>query len=162
MITIDADVISNVKKVRRQVEQNRIVGVITLNRPDFEFANFAIGELVEIAARLDEAKGYSGYPVREAIWTGIKSGKSFEKKYLTVSARKPPSLKGQEWGEALATYAIEKQKRSDDGKERPLWREIHTAIQAQIANYDYQKSHIGFNRDTFDLIDLQNGSPIID
>jgi hypothetical protein len=39
-ISFDRDVLANVKAVRRQIEQDHIVGSIDANDPDFEFANF--------------------------------------------------------------------------------------------------------------------------
>lgn len=154
MISFDADVPANVKTVRRQVEQKHVVGFIAANKPDFEFNNFTVEELAEIAACIDEAHEFSGAPVRNADWTGIHSGRAFEQKYKTVSARNPQGLKGQEWGEALADFAVKQPNRPDDGRERPLWQEIRAAIQAKVASYNYHKMNCGFDLETFALVDL--------
>jgi hypothetical protein len=43
------------KAIRRQVDRANVVGFIAAHRPDFEFANFEVTELAEIAARIDES-----------------------------------------------------------------------------------------------------------
>ncbi|MFA5824043.1 MAG: hypothetical protein WC853_13375 [Thermodesulfovibrionales bacterium] len=154
MLSFDKDVAANVKSVRRQVEQKNIVGFIAAHSPDFEFSNFTIEELAEVAARIDEANGVSGKAVRNANWTGIASGRAFEARYVEVSDRKPRAIKGKEWGEALAAYALDQPNRQDNGAERPFWREIRAAIQGRVAHYDFQKDHFVFNPDTFELIGL--------
>ena len=60
IISFDTDVAANMRAVRRQLEMGRVVGSIHANAPDFEFANFDLAELVEIAARIDEAEGVFG------------------------------------------------------------------------------------------------------
>lgn len=120
MISFDLDAPASVKAVRRQVEQENVVGFIAAHKPDFELANFAIQELAEVAARIDETCGVSGSAVRNADWAGVGSGRAFEEKYKAISARQPRGLKGEEWGRALAAYGVEHPKRSDDGTERPL------------------------------------------
>ena len=155
MISFDVDVPKNVKTVRRQLEQNNIVGFITANRPDFEFANFTVHELAEIASRLDEQIGNSGDAIRNADWIGVTNGRDFEAKYMNVSASKPRGLKGKEWGEALAAYILEHPFFADSGKERPFWREIQAAIRARGADFDFQKERYGFNAETFELVDLE-------
>jgi hypothetical protein len=91
--------------------------MIAVHDPDFEFANFAIAELVEIAARLDEAHGLAGGPARSADWTGVKKGKVFEERHVKVS-KGAQSLQGEAWGIALGTYAAEHPRRSDNQAER--------------------------------------------
>jgi hypothetical protein len=159
IISFDMDVPSNRKAIRRQVEQGNVVGLIAAHKPDFEFANFTIQELVEVAARIDEEKGFSGGPVRTADWTGVCNGRDLEEKYQSISARHPGSLKGEEWGRALAKYAGEYPNRPDDGRERPFWREIISALRTRIANYDFQKEHSNFDHDTFDIVDLGQRPP---
>lgn len=155
MISFDCDVPTNVKAIRRQVEQQHVVGMIAAHKPDFEFANFAIEELAEVAARIDEANGFPGDVIRNANWAGIGSGRAFEERYKVVSARKPRGLKGEAWGRALAEYMVEHPKRSDDASERPLWRDIRAALMGRIAHYDFQKERYGFNPATFELINIQ-------
>lgn len=154
MFSFDTDVLPNVKAIRKQVEQNNVVGFIAAHNPDFEFSNFAIEELSEVAAQIDEAKGFSGESVRNADWTGVSAGRAFEERYKKVSSRGPRSLKGEEWGRALAKYAIAHPNRSDDGRERPFWREIQVALQGRVADYDLQKERFTFDSENFEQIDL--------
>ncbi len=79
IISFDRDVPANRKAIRRQVEQGNIVGFIAAHKPDFEFANFTIQELIEITARIDERKGFSGELIRNADWVGVRNGGDFEK-----------------------------------------------------------------------------------
>ena len=157
MLSFDGDVPANIKYVRRQVEQDKVVGVITIHDPDYEFANFSINELVEVAAKIDEALGFPGDLVRHADWTGVKSSKGFEKKYLEVSARKPGALKDEKWGRALARYAMEHPDRPD-GTRRPLWGDLRAALHAWSSNYDRQRDLFTFDPVTFEQIPRQSTS----
>jgi hypothetical protein len=155
IISFDYDVGENIKAIRRQVVQRNIVGLVAAHRPDFEFANFTIEELTDVAATVDEKHGIAGDPVRNADWTGVKSGRAFEEKYKEVSARRPRALKGEEWGRALAAYALEHPTRSDNMIERPYWKQIQAALRARIVHYDLQKARFGFDPDTFESIKLE-------
>jgi hypothetical protein len=66
IISFDLDVKANEKAIRQLVNNNYVVGSIAANRPDFEFANFTVQELADIAARMDESHGFSGAPIRKA------------------------------------------------------------------------------------------------
>lgn len=156
MISFDTDVPANVKFVRRQVEQSNIVGFIAAHTPDFEFSNFAIEELVEVAAKIDEANGVSGDVVRNEKWNGITSCRAFEVRYIEVAARRPRAIKGKEWGEALASYAIDHPNRIDTGAERHFWREIRAALQGRVASYDFQKMHFTFEPNNFELMSQES------
>lgn len=160
ILSFDLDVPANVKAVRRQVEQQHVVGFIAAHRPDFEFANFTVQELAEIAARLDEQHGVSGDAIRLADWTMICTGRDFEAKYKKSSVRKPRRLKGKEWGEALAAYILDHPFFADSGKERPFWREIQVAIRARGADFDFQKERYGFDAETFELVDLEQAKTV--
>lgn len=155
IISLDCDVPANIKFIKSQVGKNNIVGYVAAHKPDFEFANFTVLELAEIAAMIDEAKDISGMAVRDADWSSVHSGRAFEDKYKLVSARKPRSLKGREWGEALAAYATDHPNRSDTGEQRPFWEEIRNALQGRKADYDFQSEMLGFDPETFQVIELK-------
>jgi hypothetical protein len=135
------------------VQQNRVVGLIGAHTPDFEFANFTVAELAEVAARLDEGQGVSGQPVRGERWAGVDSARKFEARYLEVTERQGTTLKGAEWGRALAEYAGEHPRRPDNQAERPFWRQIRAALQSRTAHYDMQKKNFHFDLETFELVD---------
>jgi hypothetical protein len=135
MISFDADVRQNVKTI--EALSNLVVGSIFPHRPDFEFANFTLQELIHIAAELDKAEGFDGDVLQSADWTGIDAGKAFEKSYFAISKR-GRALKGEKWGRALARYAEEKPNKSD-GVERPFAASLRHAVLAQYSNYDHHK-----------------------
>jgi hypothetical protein len=155
MISIDADVPANLRVLRQQVQENRVVGSIHVNQPDFEFANFALDELVQVASTFDEQHGVSGDPVRQANWGGVSGAKEFEARYRAVSLRRR-SIKGKKWGEALAAYAGMRPNRLDTGDERPIWRAIGNAQRSRLANYDRQKERYRFDPDTFASVEIKD------
>lgn len=157
MFSFDGDVPANIKYIRRQVEQDNLVGVITVHVPDYEFANFSLAELVEVAAKIDEALGFPGDPVRNADWTGIQSSKVFEKKYREISARTPEALKDERWGRALARYGMDHPDRPD-GARRPLWGDLRAAVHAWSSNYDRERDRFTFDDVTFERIPRQRTS----
>ena len=109
---------------------------------------------MEIVCQIDEKHNVSKQPLLEGDWSGVASGKEFEKKYREISARKPGSnLKGREWGECLAAYAHKNPLRPDNHKERYVLRQIRMALYARNADYDYQKESLCFDRDDFQVIE---------
>ena len=152
IISFDTDVSDNVKAIRLQVKQGHVVGYIAAHEPDFEFANFSLKELIEIAACIDESNNFSGAPVRDANWDGVTCARVFEKRYCNVSDRKPRSLKDKYWGSALAEYAGNHPNREDNKDERPFWKEIRVALQARVAHYDLQKREYSFDPETFEIV----------
>lgn len=44
-----------------------------MHKPDFEFANFLLTELLEVAATMDESLGFEGAPIRDAKCSAINS-----------------------------------------------------------------------------------------
>ena len=151
IISFDCDVAENVKTIRRQAEQDQIVGLVNANDPDFEFANFTIDELVEVAAKSDEAEGFVGDLVRNADWSNVGNAKAFEDRYRRVSARKRDKLKGKAWGQALASYAKATTKRSD-GKERPIFNAVRAALHSWKSSYDNHKEMIRIHPQTFEMV----------
>lgn len=149
VISFDRDVKANERAVRRQIAQHHVVGLINANNPDFEFANFSLSELVEIAASLDERFGLDGEKIRTADWNGVKGSKVFAERYARVSER-ACSLKGKAWGEALAEYAIKHPVNAGTGMERPISRAVSAAYWAWHSNYEFQKSHFTFDPQTFE------------
>jgi hypothetical protein len=148
-VSFDTDVVANVRTIRRQVKKGRIVGFIAANTPDFEFANFALVELVEVAATLDEHNGQLGSVIRKATWDTVSNMGQFEDRYKSVSLRSPASLKGEEWGRALAQYAIKSPIRSDTGAHRLFLVAIEKAIRARSAIYDVELDSWEFDPATF-------------
>lgn len=118
VISFDRDVEPNVRAIRTQVLQGHVVGLIEANDPDFEFANFFLAELVEVAARMDDQLGLNGGRLRRADWGGIKGTRAFADQYRKISDRRS-SPKGEMWGEALAAWALEHPSDPRTEAERP-------------------------------------------
>ena len=136
-ISFDGDVSRNVSFFGKQLEKNNIVGYINVNYPDFEFENFTLNELIEIAISLDEKLGFNSERLRSGDRESIKSGKAFEKYYREYSDRKN-SLKGKEWGEALASYALDNPLKEDTIQRRTFLQTIDQILHARRVLYDYQ------------------------
>jgi len=151
IISFDTDVGANTRVIRRYVQQDRIVGYIAAHHPDFEFANFTLAELTEIAAQLDEAEGASGACLRDGDWSGVSSAAAFEKRYKDLSARGPRSLKGERWGNALADCALTLPARPDTSELRPFVRAVDAAVRARSVNYDVQRDHYAIDPASFEL-----------
>jgi|688.fasta_scaffold219418_1 hypothetical protein len=152
MISFDADVEANVKLIRKQVSEDRVIGCIAANTPDFEFANFSLEELVKIACRIEEHYGFASQSLLEGDWKGIATGKEFEKRYCSLSKRRPRGLKGSEWGCFLAEYAMEYPVRSDNGQERPVISQVYIGLAARTFHYDSSKESLCFDEESFQLM----------
>jgi hypothetical protein len=145
IISFDADVRQNVKTVGSL--SSLVVGSIFAHEPDFEFANFTLDELVDVAARLDNTEGFDSDTLRNGDWTGVQTGRAFEDRYLALSNRKR-ALKGERWGRALAQYAGEKPNRPG-GAERPFTTSLRHAVLAQSSNYNHHKDSFVIDPKTF-------------
>jgi hypothetical protein len=161
IISFDLDVSANSKTIERQVTNASIVGYIAAHKPDFEIANFTPAELGEIAAGIDESHGFSGAPLRNAPWTGVKTGGEFEARYRKLTVSKRSAIKGKEWGSALAQYAVARPHRTDNGELRPLIHEVQIALQTRIAHYDLEKEYFGFQPQTFKRVRRKPYPPYI-
>jgi hypothetical protein len=98
MISFDWDRDQSRETIRCQIREGNLVGYPAAHKPDFEFHNFTVNELSEVAARIDEAHGFSGDAIRNVDCAGIQNGKAFEEKYRRMSAR---SAKGTRMGARL-------------------------------------------------------------
>jgi hypothetical protein len=149
IISFDQDLKPNIRAVQAQIRQGNVVGLIDANDPDFEFANFSIDELVEVAARIDDRLGFDGGKLRRANWQDIKGSQAFADQYRKISDRRS-SLKGKLWGEALADWAVEHPSRSNTGADRPFVRMISLAFWAWNSNYEYLRDRFEIDPHTFE------------
>lgn len=149
-ISFDSDVSANVKAIETQVKNGNVIGYINRNEPDFEFANFTLHELIEVAASLDEKQGFDAQAIRNGPWDNINSGKTFEDRYRRLSKNeKSSSLKGEIWGKALAQYAFDSLLISDSKKSRPFFETLNFALHASRVNYEFQKNNFLIDPKTF-------------
>ena len=150
-ISFDMDVVANTRTIRRQVQNGNIIGYINGNNPDFEFGNFTLEELVEVAATLDEKQGASSDNIRNGDWKKVSSGREFEENYRKLTEIGQKGLKGEEWGKALAEYALRNP--FLDGKEtrRPFLETMNYALRSRRVKYDYQSENYHINPESFQI-----------
>ncbi len=146
-ITFDKDVPENVKFIKNQAKIGNIVGYVNCNDPDFEFANFVLQELIDLAIALDKKHKINTDELAKGDWSGIKSGSKFEERYKVLSKR-GAGLKGEEWGNILGEYAITNP--FINGKERPFITTLHYVLKSRSARYDYHTKVITMNAETFE------------
>lgn len=154
-ISFDGDVSRNMSFFRKQIEKGNIVGYINVNNPDFEFENFTFDELIEIAIKFDEKLGFDSKRLRGGNRQHISSGKAFEKYYQEHSARKI-SLKGKDWGEALADYALDNPLREDIQQRRAFLNTVDWILHARSVRYEYQRDHFEIDPNNFEIKEKDN------
>lgn len=150
-ISFDMDVVANLKAIRRQVRNDNVVGYINCNNPDFEFANFTLEELIDVAATMDESQGANSEKIRTTDWSGIKSGRQFEEKYRNLSEIGQKGLKGEQWGKALAEYALNNPHLDGKDKKRPFLEAVKYALQSRRVRYDDQRDNYFISPETFQI-----------
>lgn len=150
-ISFDMDIAANLKAIRRQVENGNIVGYINCNNPDFEFGNFTLKELIEVAATMDEKQGANSEAIRTGDWSGINSGRQFEDNYRNLSEIGQKRLKGEQWGKALAEYALENPYLDGKEKKRPFLETVNYALQSRRVRYDFQRNNYFINPESFQI-----------
>jgi hypothetical protein len=140
------------KLVRGWVQRDMVVGMVFVNRPDFELGSFTADELLEVAIRFRDGDLEDWAAVRSADWAGVQSGKDFDQRFVAASESRIQSLKGKDWGHALASFALEHPTwRSGDA--RPVVRAIRAGHQSRGAHYDYEREHFRLDPDTFERRD---------
>lgn len=150
MISFDVDVKDAVKAVQRQLKLGNVVGLISAHKPDLEFANFDLCELIEIAAQIDADRGFSPETVLHADWSNVASGRAFEIRYLSVSERRADALKGEIWGRALGRFALKHPRGNNPGRNRPILSQISAALHAWNSNYDFERDFVEVDPKTFE------------
>lgn len=148
-ISFDMDVKPNIRAIRQQVKSGNVVGYINGNSPDFEFGNFTLEELIEVAAGMDENNGANAEKLRNGDWGGICNGKQFEEKYRELTEIGQKGLKGEEWGKSLAEFALKKPYLDGNEKKRPFLETVNYALQSRKVRYDYQRNNYCINPDSF-------------
>lgn len=154
-ISFDADTSENIRFLKKHVGQGNIVGYININHPDFEFENFTLDELIEIAIEFDKKLGFDSKTLRVGHKQDCHSGKAFEKYYKDYSIRKI-SLKGNEWGEALAEYALDNPLREDTKERRTFLKTIDQILRARVISYDYQRDDFEIDPNDFQIKEKDN------
>jgi hypothetical protein len=136
LILLDGDVSENYRAVRKAAELDEICGMFFVSKPDFEFQNFKIDELTEIAFQLAVKKGLKDYSFDELKKnTGkVKSAKEFFKILHGISPFFLSITKGGNWGKELVKYAIKNPNGKEFGDEND-----------RLINYVIRIIYNGFN-----------------
>jgi len=107
IILLDGDVSENYRAVRKAAELDEICGMFFVSKPDFEFQNFKIDELTEIAFQLAVKKGLKECSLDELKKNTGKARNA--KEFFKILHKQSPFFlsisKGSEWGKALVKYA---------------------------------------------------------
>lgn len=143
-VTLDGDSPDNLRVVKRAAEKDEMFGMFFVSDPDFEFANFTLGELVEIlweAALENGAEAGEKQTLVEQT-AGAESGKDLFK----MAKRAVPALarvdKGKAWGERLMRFAWKNphMQRGDAAvRERPIIESVEEALRTVGCNYFHSR-----------------------
>lgn len=150
-ITFDMDVPANVRAIKRQVENGNVVGYVNKNSPDFEFGNFTLEELIEVAAYMDEKNGANTDKLKNGDWSNISNGRQFEEKYKKLTEIGERGLKGKQWGASLAEFARRNPYIDKKEKTRPFFETVKYALQSRRVSYTYQRKNYSINPESFQI-----------
>lgn len=149
-ISFDNDVPANARSIKKQIEADNVVGYINCNQPDFEFGNFTLKELIEIAACIDEEQGANTEKLRTGNQDKIDTGKKFEAYYCRYSEI-GKALKGEKWGKSLANYALDYPLREDNNCKRPFIETLDWVLSSRKVRYEYQRDNFYIDSNDFKI-----------
>jgi hypothetical protein len=136
LLMLDADREDTVRAVKRHAQDNLIVGMVFLNKPDLEMGCFTVEQLCRAAEEYEQLLGSQpAAPLDPLLFQGVTNGAEFETRYSEL--RHTRGLKGATWGEALAHVAFsDRTAPSDEGN--PLVHAIMCAHRAASTDYEAQ------------------------
>ena len=154
--SLDTDgrsVCSNGKTLCNLARQDLIVGVVSVSDPDFEFANFTLDELIQVAIEYDREDGFDSRALLEgASWSGVANGKSFDQRYVSLHGGMRRELKGERWGKSLMNFALQHPERSDGAKRPILWA-VQMARRSHLTKHDDQRSRYRIDTSTLQIVE---------
>ena len=133
---MDSDADVYVRVVRKAAEEDLICGNVFLSRPDFEFSNFELHELCDVALDVANRKDITA-PAKvrlEKAAEGAASGEEFIRRVRNASPEMAFLAKGESWGKALAEYAM-KNPQSGNGETRPFIQAAQQIMNAKHVKY---------------------------
>jgi len=154
IISADRDVEENWKTVSRLAEKDLIVGYVSINDPDFEFANFTLEELIGAAIRFDETDEFpenSKDLLQNFDWSGVSSGKAFDEAYQEAHGGRRRGLKSLRWGKVLNDVTADKPN-FPDGRERPVRVAIRMAHLAKLVVHKFQRERFRIDPGSFQVV----------
>lgn len=137
LITIDGDREDNIRLVRKAAEEDLICGMFFISKPDFEYCNFTLQELIEI---IDVQSKELGLEMNNKQYLVMKSSDCINfKQLMTFLKKEYPSLnrfsKGEEWGHILCRYAIKNPYINNTKEYRPFIKSANIALRSINLNY---------------------------
>jgi hypothetical protein len=139
-VSLDGDVENNLRMLLKAVEKDEMFGMFFISKPDFEFANFTLEELVEILWDIALERGAESDEKQKFLeeTSSAKTGKEL----LSLAKKAIPSLlrvdKGKVWGEKLMRLALKNHKMQladENTKTRPVIEAMHLALRTINCNY---------------------------
>lgn len=142
-VSLDGDRSDFARAARKAAANDEICGRLLINSPDFEFSNFDISELEEIAwcAAIPEGLPNS---YRHTLHTRLKNVNNAATFVHAVSRGLPthsPLQKGIRWGEMLIQYAAEHPQRIDKSR-RAIVEAVAEATRTASANYAASRAEL--------------------
>jgi hypothetical protein len=159
-VSLDGDAKDNLRVLRKAAEKDEMFGMFFVSDPDFEFANFTLGELVEVLWGVAEE---NGAPPEEKQKLLEQTSVARSGKQLFESARRAvPALakfnKGKVWGERLMRLALENPDLRQDGgstRERPIIEAVAEALRAVQCEYYRSKQTCKVDAGTGRIVDCE-------
>jgi hypothetical protein len=139
IVVLDGDRDDHIRAVKKAATDGTFFGRFFISSPDFEFANFAIGELVDVLLDL-AGQEHDHVPARAEIMSvvaGVKSGKQFFDALKQAGFQEV--TKSESWGVALMNYALQHQDLPQDhkkaGETRPIIEVARLLVNARDVGY---------------------------
>lgn len=164
LLSIDRVPETAVTFVKGLVKDRLVVGRVFVADPDFEYANFTIEELKEVAARLvaePTCEGRTGDAdaVRNGDFGECTNGEAFCERASKLAL--VPGIKGERWGRALAQFAMESPEHPETGRPRPFVAACHTAIRCRRADYLIEAECWAIDPETLELKQVKSVSQLM-
>ena len=160
IVLLDGDRQDFVRVVKKAAEEGIIFGRFFVSKPDFEFANFSLEELIDVLVSIADKEDIEGVEKEQLLsdLEGVSSSRELFR-ILGQSYQQLSSIqKSEKWGEELMDYAIKHpqasaQSGSDDEKERPIIEAARVALIGRKSGYIKSYDQYKVDPDTGKLIE---------
>jgi hypothetical protein len=152
-VTVDGDRSDYVNAIKKAAREDKMCGRFFISKPDFEFANFALMELLHVVWRM--AKDNGAIPTEwiklyDAVIAAEDAVELIDHAKVALPGPLRRLGKGTAWGERLMSFALENP-RTYDGRERPMVEAVRAARQGLGANFEWINAHLRLDPETGDL-----------
>lgn len=155
VVLIDADKSDNVRALKKAAKEGRFFGRFFISKPDFEFANFSISELIDAAVEVSGRQATEALDVRavEAATVQSRSGKEFLTALNNIGFARIE--KSEMWGIALMDRALKDpllpKGHERAGAPRPIVQVAQLLLNARGAGYVRSIEHLTVDYETGEL-----------